>query len=144
MRNGGVLASLCLLGVACGGGDSTGPQVQNIAGTYNYSVPNLSAQGLTCRARATMVLTQHSASFAGTYTGDLVCTASGYYDSTGSAGAVANGGISGDSVYFDFDKTNWHDMGVIAGGRLQGLVNVPISANGTPMGLAGKFTATKQ
>src|SRR5256884_1733057 len=111
---------------------------------YNYSVPNLSAQGLTCRARATMVLTQHSASFAGTYTGDLVCTASGYYDSTGSAGAVANGGISGGSGYFDFDNTKWHDIGVVARGSLQGLVNVHISANGTPMVLAGNFTATKQ
>lgn len=144
MTNRVPLLGVCLISASCGGDGSTGPAPHNVAGTYNYSVLNLATVGLACRVRATMVVTQQSATFSGNYTGSLACTSSAGTDSTGAAGTVINGRVRGDSVYFDFDTADWHNMGVIVGSNLQGLLNVRLNVNGTPKVLAGSFTAVKQ
>ncbi|HET9385147.1 MAG TPA: hypothetical protein VFO67_08375 [Gemmatimonadales bacterium] len=134
----GMMASVCLVGAACGG-DSNGPQVHNVQGSYNYQVPSLRTQGVTCRVHAVMALAQQGTTFDGTYTGALICNA----DSVSVAGTVVNGRLKGDSVFFDMDNTDWHDVGVLTGTDMAGIVNVRITVNGAPVTLAGNFTATR-
>ena len=134
----GMMASVCLVGAACGG-DSNGPQVHNVEGSYNYQVPSIGTQGFTCRVHAVMVLAQQGTTFDGTYTGALICNA----DSTSVVGTVVNGRVKDDSVFFDMDNSDWHDVGVLTGNDMVGIVNVRININGTPTTLAGNFTATK-
>ncbi len=144
MRKRGWFAGLCVFGAACGGDSGTGPQVQNVAGSYNYSVPNLGTVGANCQVQATMTVTQQGAAFSGSYAGAAICTSSAGTDTIQAAGTVVNGRVKGDSVYFDFDDTNWHDMGTIVGSDWQGIVNARLPASGTPTVLAGNFTSTKQ
>ncbi len=89
-------------------------------------------------------MTQQGAAFNGSYTVTGICTSTAGTDTIPAAGSVVNGRVKGDSVYFDFDDTNWHDMGTIIGSDLHGIVNARLPVSGTPTVLAGFFTCTKQ
>ena len=135
---------MCLLGAACGSDGGTGPQLKNVTGTYTYSVPNLNTVGLACQVHATMTVSQGNAAFTGSYTGTVICTAASGTDTLPAAGSVVNGSVKGDSVFFDLDGSDWHDMGTIVGSGMQGLVNVHLTVNGSPTVVAGDFTCVKQ
>ncbi|HXM38854.1 MAG TPA: hypothetical protein VN908_09410 [Gemmatimonadales bacterium] len=138
-----LLACVCLVAAAAAAcNNSTGPQ--NLAGTYNYTVPNLNGTGVGCSVNVTMMLTQQSATLGGTYTGTRTCSSSAGNKTDPISGAVVNAQINRDSVYFDFDSSAWHNAGVIVGTGLQGSVTARISPFGTATDVAGDFTAIRQ
>lgn len=129
---------------ACGG-DSSGPGT-SVAGSWLYSVSNLSSGSLTCSSSGTTLsITQSGSSFSGSYSGGtLTCiTPSGSSSVAIGGGAVVSGSISGNSVSFNLDTSDWHNSGTITGGSMSGTVTVHLTVDGTTYTLTGNFGAAR-
>jgi hypothetical protein len=94
--------------------------------------------------QGTITVTQQGAAFSGSYTATGICTSTTATDTIPVAGSVVNGRVKGDSVFFDLDDVNWHDVGTIVGSDWQGIVNARVPVSGTATVLAGNFTCIKQ
>ncbi len=135
------LAVAALVAVACSK-DVTGP-AQKLAGTYSYTA-TFGGSGGSCSVNEILTIKPQGAAFSGSYSGNIICT-----DQSGShmgqtSGSVMNGSVSGDSVYFDFDGSAWHNFGVVDGTGMRGTANAQVVVNGAPNVLAGDFVCTKQ
>ena len=143
-----VLASaLAALAAGCGGGDSTGPKT-NLSGNWIYSASNLSAGGsLTCNVSGVGVsITQSGSTFSGSYNGGTIsCTdPSGTYGGAIGSGTVVNGALSGNSVSFDLDTSDWHDTGSVNGSSMSGTVVIHLVVNGSAVIVSGSWGAARQ
>ena len=117
-------------------GDSSGPSGQNVAGTYLYSFVNVNG----CSAHLHMPITQSGTNFSGTYAGYIHCGA----DSAYVTGSVVQGQVHADSVWFYLDSSNWVDVAAIQGTTWNGTFNANLVYYGSPITIAGDFTAVKQ
>ena len=133
----------------CGGGDSTGPSITNISGTYLLNHSNLSGGGISCSSFGTSVsIAQTGSTFTGTYAGGtLSCTGPGGNQSGAIGnGTVVNGHLNGSNVSFDLDTSDWHLQGTLSGASMTGTATVRIDL-GAPTGvivLSGNWAASKQ
>ncbi len=139
-----------LLGlVACGGDNGTGPG-SSVDGVWSASLSNLSGSGVSCSSTAPTQLTlnQTGNTFSGSYTGgELTCSGPGgtFSDPVGS-GSVVNGQINGNSLSFDLDTPDFHQIGTITGNSLSGTAQWRVDF-GAPTGvvtLNGNWGAAKQ
>lgn len=129
---------------ACGG-DSSGPGT-NVSGSWLYSVSNLSSGSVTCSSSGTTLsITQSGSTFSGSYSGGtLTCnTPSGSSSVAIGGGAVVSGSISGNSVSFNLDTSDWHNSGTMTGGSMSGTVTVYLTVDGTTYTLTGNFGAAR-
>lgn len=135
-----------ILSVGCGS-DSTGPKNANVSGSWTYNATNLQGGGLSCNATGTsLTLTQAAATFSGTYAGGtLTCTGPGGNASQQvGSGVVAGGTVSGSSVAFNFDTSDWANTGTISGATISGTVVVRLVSGSTSVILNGNFSAVHQ
>lgn len=133
--------------VSFGCSDSTGPKTAAVAGVWAYSATNVQGSGATCNSTGTVLtLTQSGATFSGSYAGGtLTCTTPlGPVQQQIPTGVVANGTISGSSVSFNFDTSDWSNTGSISGTTMTGTLVVRVVFGATSAVLTGGFTATKQ
>ncbi len=65
-------------------------------------------------------------------------------DTAYTMGKVVQGRVSSDSIWFDLDNANWYDVGAIQGTTWSGTVNADLVIGGTPVTIAGNFTAVRQ
>lgn len=144
----GLAASICLVGVACGG-DAAGPTTSHqLAGDWNYVTWNLQdGYGATCGTDLTQLkLTQHGVTFDGQVLfGMMTCTwGSNSSSANMGAGKVGTGIIAGDSVSFTFDKGQWRSFGVmVTPDSMAGIANA-VYSNGSTFILTGYWSATRQ
>jgi hypothetical protein len=140
-----------LLGfVACGGDNGTGPGSTSVDGVWSASLSNLSGSGVSCSSTAPTQLTlnQTGSTFSGSYTGgELTCSGPGgtFSEPVGS-GSVVNGQINGNSLSFDLDTPDFHQIGTITGNSLSGTAQWRVDF-GAPTGvvtLNGNWGAAKQ
>ena len=139
-----VLAAATVILAACGG-DSSGPGV-NVTGNWLYSVSNLSNGSLTCSSSGTTLsVSQTGTTFSGSYSGGtLTCTTpSGTSSVAIGSGTVVSGSVSGSSVSFDLDTSDWRNTGTITGGSMSGTVTVHLTINATDYILTGNFGAAR-
>jgi hypothetical protein len=130
---------------ACGD-DATGPSVPNVAGSWIYAATNVTAGSVTCSfTNVNMTLTQSGTSFSGTYSGGLLsCTGPGGTISEQiGGGPISAGTISGTTVTFDIDSSDWRNTGTIAGSSMTGTVVVRIVVEGSTVTLTGNFSASR-
>lgn len=128
---------------ACG--DSTSPGV-DVAGSWLYSVSNLTSGSVTCASSGTTLsITQSGTTFSGSYSGGTITclTPSGSSSGLIGTGAVVSGSISGNVVTFDLDTGDWHNSGSISGGSMSGTVSVRLTISGTTYVLSGSFGAAR-
>ena len=141
-----VLGALLL--AACGG-DSNGPSLPTVAGSYSLSQSNVAGGGISCNALGTtMTLTQSGATFSGNYSGGtLTCTGPGGQFSNGiGSGTVANGTVNQNgAVAFDLDTQDWHLAGNLSGSSMSGTVTVRLNLTGSGVQtLTGNWSAARQ
>ena len=127
--------------------DSSGPKTAAVSGTWTYSASNVQGSGETCNSTGTtMTLTQSGSTFTGTYAGGtLTCT--GVFGSLTQqigSGVVANGTVSGSSVSFNFDTTDWTNTGSMSGTTMTGSLVIRVTVGATSAVLTGTFSAAKQ
>ena len=88
---------------ACGGGDSQGPKLADVAGAWRATWTNMSGGGHSCGLTLAMTLTHQGTAFTGSYSNAIVAC-----DGQSSApftGTVVNGAVNGDQLSFDLDTT---------------------------------------
>lgn len=147
---GGLLASLCVVGAACGGGDSSGPTTSHeVSGPWSYETRTLQdGHGATCSTTGSALsFNQTATRFTGSITGGTIsCTYSGgTYNTALGIGQVSDGAITGDSIVFNIDGTSWHSVGTfVTADSAAGIVNAIYSLGGTPYILVGYWYARRQ
>ncbi|HET6576450.1 MAG TPA: hypothetical protein VFG68_22815 [Fimbriiglobus sp.] len=143
-----ILVFLAFMLAACGG-DSSGPSLPQVAGTYSLSQSNIAGSGISCNALGTtMTLTQNGGTFSGTYSGGtLTCTGPGgqFSDAVGN-GAVANGTINENgAVAFDLDTQDWHLVGNVSGTSMSGTATVRLNVTGSgAQTFSGNWSAARR
>jgi len=124
-----------------GGGFAGGRRHADVSGDWVYSVTNLGAEGVSCSlSNVALSLEQRDSTFTGTYAGgQMVCAFPGEPARLWEigAGAVLNGLVRGDSVYFDLDTPDWHSRGRLSGNSISGETRVRLD-----LGLDGVFILT--
>lgn len=132
-----VLAGLLLVAVACdydpnapgrmgGGRGSGGGGTVDMSGEWTYeSELFLTGQGLRCSIEgATFTLEQSDSTFSGSYSrATLVCSATGLPPDTllrAGFGAVVDGRVRGDSVFFNIDGSSFRHAGRRSGTTVSG------------------------
>jgi hypothetical protein len=145
LRNGWLTLVMCGIAVAACSGDSTGSSGAQVAGTWRLDITNFNSGPVSCLDTGkTMTLQQAGSSFSGSYNGgQLKCSSPSGSDSSVTSGKVVHGSIAGDNVQFDLDTTAWHHTGTISGTTMSGLVNATFVVSGTPVTVAGNWSATK-
>ena len=143
-----VIPTLALL-ADCGSDGAAGPSGRDMRGTWTYDASQISAGGPNyCVVSGTRVtITNQSGNvFSGTYnTGFIACTGPGLHDTVPvGSGTVVSGVVSGDSVRFNFDNSNWRNVGLAGTTSMTGVVNVQLTIGGSSAVAAGAWTATKQ
>ena len=139
--------------LACGddGGDTTGPSIPSVAGSWTYNASNLSGGGISisCSVSGTsLVLTQSGGTFTGSYSGGTIsCSGeTGTPSVPVGSGTVANGSVtSAGAVSFDFDTQDWQNTGTLSGNSISGTATVRIDL-GSPTGVvtvSGNFSAAR-
>ncbi len=137
--------------LACGddGGDTTGPSIPSVAGSWTYNATNLSGSGVSCSVSGTsLALAQSGGTFAGSYSGGTIsCSGPGGTESNpAGSGTVANGSVTyAGAVSFDFDTQDWQNTGTLSGNSMSGTATVRIDL-GAPTGvitLSGNFSAVQ-
>lgn len=143
----GLTASICLVGVACGGGDGAGPSTtHSLNGDWDYRSTQLAdGHATTCNALSGSALTlaQNGRTFSGTIAGGLTACQTGGVPWTGGfgQGVVEDGIILGDSVAFYIDNGQWRSFGrFITEDSLAGIVNA-VYGN---LIMTGYWSATRQ
>lgn len=145
LRTGWLALVICGVGLAACSGDSTGSSGPQVAGVWRLDITNFNSGPVSCLdTGVTMTLQQAGESFSGTYSGgQFKCSSAVGSDSAPTSGKVVHGSLSGTSVQFDLDTTAWHQTGTISGTTMSGLVNATLVVGGTPITIAGDWTATK-
>ena len=59
------------------------------------------------------------------------------------SGTVVSGTLSGNSVTFNLDTSDWHNSGTISGSSMSGSVTVQLNVSGTIYFLSGTFGAAR-
>ena len=151
-RRPAVWAVVAAILVAACGKDATSPTAPNVpsvpsvAGQWSYSTTNISAGGLTCSSSGTtLTITQQGTSFSGSYGGGtLTCSSAGGSQSAPiGTGIVLNGTISGSSVTFDLDTSDWHNGGTINGNSMSGTATIRVVVGGVLYTLTGTWGASR-
>jgi hypothetical protein len=113
------------LAVACGD-DPVGPNNANVSAQWGITFANMSGGGVSCSSNTgSMSLTVNGTTLTGSY-GPLVLsctTGAGAFQET-LQGAIANGVVGINSVSFDLDTEDFHQMGN-TNGCLPGECDVP-------------------
>lgn len=135
------VAGAALLGLpACGGnGGSTpsGPQNANVAGSWDFAFANLSATvdgvGVSCSASRRLDINQSGSTFSGTAGGGILFCQSGGVQLSLAFGSepIINGGVSGNSVSFDFSTPDFHQQGTVSGNSMSGTASWLVDVGGT-------------
>jgi hypothetical protein len=152
-----ILAGLLLVAVGCdydpnapgrvGGGRGGGGGAVDMSGEWTYeSELFLAAEGLSCSIEGmTLVLEQRDSTFSGSYSGaTLICIATGLPPDTllrAGFGAVVDGRVRGDSVFFDVDDSRFRHAGRHSGGTVSGTAVMFLGDGRT---LSGSFSAARQ
>ncbi len=145
-----LLLSITLF-LACDDGDgdtdgTTGPSSPRVAGTWSYSISNLSNADISCyETGTTLDLNQSGTTFTGSFAGGLfVCDTITVFVVEGD---VLNGSVTSDSaVSFDLRTSDWHNAGTLSGNAMSGTVEVLINL-GPPFGrvtLTGAFACVRR
>jgi hypothetical protein len=133
--------------VACGG-DSTGPKTPSVEGSWHYAMTNLTGGGFSCNSSGTtLTFTQDGTTFSGSYAGGTITCFDGTdtYSGDFGSGAVVTGTLSGQTVAYDFDTSDWHNSGTVEGTSMNGTVTMRISdPSGSTTILHGTWAAAKQ
>lgn len=135
---------LLAFAVACGG-DSSGPNI-NLTGSWLYSTSNLSGSGLSCSSGGTtLAITHQGASFSGTYNGGTItCTGGGVTQSAGiGVGSIVSGALTGNSVTFDLDTSDWRNTGSVTGNSMSGSLTVRLVVDNVTHTLTGNWGASR-
>ena len=144
-----VVSSLGLLALvalaACG--DSTGPQVVNVQGIWNYS-DNISsaAAGYSCSTSGTVSVTQNGSNFTGTAdatSGLCTDTFGDSFDDTGLS-TVSGGQVNGANV--SFQTAGCQFAGTISGdpaNAMSGTETCTLAIGGTNYVFTGPFQASR-
>ncbi|HEY8470998.1 MAG TPA: hypothetical protein VIL18_15225 [Longimicrobiales bacterium] len=153
-----VLAGLLLVAVGCdydpnapgrigGGRGGGGGGTVDMSGQWTYeSELFLSGQGLRCSIEgATLVLEQSDSTFSGSYSSaTLICVTAGLPPDTllrAGFGAVVDGRVRGDSVFFNIDDSRFRHAGRRSGTTVSGTAVMFLDESRT---LSGTFTVAKQ
>jgi hypothetical protein len=140
-----LLAFAPLLGCGSNKGTSSVTAPTTLTGTWIYSAGSLAslAGGYTCAATGfTLTLIQSDASLTGSYkAGTIICNGT---QITPGSGAIADGTLTGSSVAFDFDNTQWHNEGTSNPSSMSGNANVQLTIAGTLYNLTGTWTASRK
>jgi hypothetical protein len=129
-----------------GGDDVVDPSLPRVAGTWSYSISNLSGGGITCfQSGTTLNLYQYGATVTGSFSGGVfVC---GLVTVFVTDGRIINGSVtSGGAVSFDMRTCDWHNSGILSADSMSGTTTVPVDP-GPPVGrvtLTGTFAAVRQ
>ncbi len=140
------VAALAAFGTSCGDDDPSGPKIPNVAGSWIYEATDLTASGVTCNfTNVPMTLAQDGTTFSGAYAGGLLaCTGpGGSFSEQVAGGAIVSGTISGNTVRFDLDTSDWRNTGTISGDTMSGTVAVRVDDGTTTVTLAGVFSAAR-
>jgi hypothetical protein len=135
------------MGLAACGGDSTGPQVVTLAGTWNYT-DNISSSsaGISCNSSGTVSISQTQANFSGTATASSgTCTDSfgNTADNTGAA-SISGGQIVGNQV--TFQTTGCQYTATVSGSpanAMSGTETCTAAISGTNYVFTGPFQASR-
>jgi hypothetical protein len=161
------LALLAAAVAACSGTDTTGPvptpptrgidggqppsappgSTANVAGTWTFTISNLTGGGVTCNLADTpMTLTQSGTAFSGTYgPGSLSCTGPSGLQSGLVQGYVIHGTVNGLTVAFDLDTPDAHHTGTSTGSLMSGTATYRVSdGSGAIVILSGSWSASRQ
>jgi len=126
---------------ACGGGDSQGPKLADVAGAWRATWTNMSGGGHSCGLTLAMTLTHQGTAFTGSYSNAIVAC-----DGQSSApftGTVVNGAVNGDQVSFDLDTTALHQTGSLSGASMSGPATWTLSSGTSTIVLTGSWAATR-
>ncbi|SRR6266568_5546066 len=126
---------------ACGGGDSQGPKLADVAGAWRATWTNMSGGGHSCGLTLTMTLTHQGTTLTGPYSNAIL--ACDGQSSTPFTGTVVNGTVNGDQVSFDLDTTALHQTGTLSGASMSGPATWTISNGITTIVLTGNWAATR-
>lgn len=141
------LGLLALVALAACGGDSTGPQVVDVQGIWNYS-NNFSsgAVGYSCSTSGTVSITQNGSNFTGTADATSgLCTDSfgDQFDDTG-VSSVSGGQVNGSNVSFQTDGCQFN--GTVSGdpaNAMTGTETCTLAVGGTNYVFTGPFQASR-
>jgi hypothetical protein len=145
--------SLLAFAFACGGDNGAGPAgpnsnpATNLSGDWRYATANVSGSGISCSSSGTVLtITQQGNAFSGSYSGGtLTCTTGGPTQSVAvGTGAVVAGTVSGSTVSFDLDTSDWHDTGSVSGNSMSGSVTVRLAVDYQTFTLTGNWGASRQ
>ena len=138
MRKAIVLVAVFAL-VGCGGDGRTtgptGPQIPNISGSWTYNATNVSGTvqgiGVSCRFEdITLSINQTGTTFTGQTSGGAGTCSLGVLGDVGpdplDPATIVSGQITGNSVTFDFETSDWRNTGTISGNSMSGTVTVRV------------------
>lgn len=137
---------------ACGGDDDgpTGPSTAQIDGAWTYAFSNITGStgttNITCSAgNVSIDIDQTGTTFTGSYFAPaLTCAGpSGSFTDGPFAGSIVNGSISGTSVSFDFDTSDWRQTGTVSGNSMNGTVTVRFQVDAAQILLSGNWSAAR-
>jgi hypothetical protein len=137
--------------LACGGDDGTGPGFENVTGSWNLSITNMTGGGATCSTSSPVQISfqQNTTTLSGSFSGGglLNCTAPfGSFSAPISSGSVVNGQINGNQVSFDLGSAAFHQEGTVTGSSMGGTATWGFqSGSASTLGtLTGSWTATRE
>jgi hypothetical protein len=138
---------------ACGGGDSTGPTVTGIGGTWSFAWHDMSATvsgvALSCSVtNVRMTLTQSGESFTGTQTGTatMTCSANGQQELTEPVGGerILDGTVQGAAVSFHLATIPGLHTGTLSGNGMSGDATWTLDlGGGEVVTLTGTWSSTR-
>src|SRR6185437_3313033 len=141
------LGLLGLVGLAACGGDSTGPQVVNLQGVWNYSstISSGSAQ-ISCNESGTVSVNQNGSNFTGTSDATAGTCTDSFGDTTDNTGiaTVSGGQVNGTNVSFQAGGCQF--VGTVSGdpaNSLTGTETCTQAFSGTNYVFTGPFQASR-
>lgn len=145
---------LALLGVlvtvlATGCRDATGPKPVSVGGVWLYTATNLTdGSSFRCTVSSlSLRLNQSGSTFSGTTSGGGLQCYGGSILLVSQALAplpVVNGSISGSSVIFDIESSDFHNVGEVQGGSMTGTATFRVPTQSGVVVLSGSFAAARQ
>lgn len=144
-----LLAATLLIGLSSCGEASTGPEIPQIGGAwdYSYSVSNSTYQ-VSCNGQGSISVTQTAAQFSGQGSGSATCNGPGGQFSDQGAVGISGGQIDGSSVSFRFTLfgASCDADGTMSGdpvNRFQGNMNCAFDSQGQTVNLTGDWSASR-
>lgn len=142
---------LAFVAAACGGDSGpSGPDVLNMAGTYDYAfnVSNASLQ-VSCSGTGRLTINQNGAQFSGQSTdGATNCTGPGGQLVLANNGQVTGGTINGNQISFSFPlaEAGCNATGTASGSpvnNLSGIVTCTLAVSGQTVQLSGTWQGSR-